>query len=332
MFYRKTNQNIRIRPKNSNELFMDIYSDRVDVFASCYLEERMVERFIYDNLQNIEIWQSIELENEQNSNRKTKCRKRISAYEQYKVCKESYIDRPENAYNSNDRFAISVKQIIELYTSDEKFKQVLNSGNFIYVDGKLCLNNAKYIDKQFSKIGLTEYALANKDECCLSFSMITTKQLDDASDLIVKSNINDKVSKAEELAENMSKYPSGLAETIKQMINDRNITLRELGMESFLQERTISRIINGNTEPTLQTLLGLCCGLKLEVPQIELLIGKSGRFLRDDVAQDVAYKLMLPYCSLTSLEEINLVLFKNNFELWGSKTEIKQYSTYFSDY
>lgn len=51
-----------------------------------------------------------------------------------------------------------------------KFRELLQSGQFLYVDAHFCINDPKYIiEDEYGFAHLTDYALMHIDECCLAF-------------------------------------------------------------------------------------------------------------------------------------------------------------------
>lgn len=321
------NLKIKIRYVNSADLYMYVYEDNVVVTASLYYKEEYIQRFILDSQSWINsAQQELLLENKDS---KLPHKRKITAPECYKVCKFDELKSSDSFDNSNDCFAVSFQKVIELYISNESFRQVIDSEEYIYIEDYVCLNREQYINKRPSKFEITEYGRSHKNECCFSLSMMTTKDLDNELNEKVPVAVKEGVERADIMAKMMSKYHGGFAETFKQLLSESGLTVRELSRRSFVQEKTINRIKKGN-DTTLQNLLALCCGLNLSVPQIELLLRKSGRFLRNEVAQDVAYKILLPYCSIMSIEEINLVLFRYGYDIWGSKCEVNEYSDYLS--
>lgn len=56
--------------------------------------------------------------------------------------------------------------------NNTKLKQTLLNKEILYVDGYFVINDAKYIDVEDGKKHLSQYALANRDECCLAFDSI----------------------------------------------------------------------------------------------------------------------------------------------------------------
>ena len=327
MYYDIINANtiIKVRNLNSDDLFMCIYEDKVVVSTSIYYEKDAVIRFILDSQDEISYWQKVI--SEKNKYLKSTQKKKIFAPDIYKVCRSCDYFGKENVANSNDRFAISFKQVISTYISNEIFRKIIDSGEYIYVDNNVCLNKATYINSRSGRLQMTDYGRSNKDECCLLYKMLTTKEMVKELEDKVPASIREGVSKAKDLAESMCKYHGDFTEIFRQMLDESGFSDKEVCIRSFIQRKTLERIKKGKNT-TLQTLLALCCGMNLSVPQIELLLQKSGIFLRSEVEQDVAYKLLLPYCSTMSLEEINLVLFANRYDLWGSKIEISEYSEY----
>ena len=61
---------------------------------------------------------------------------------------------------------------IRLSITDNRLITELQSKDYLYVDGHVCLNNDKYLVRKDGITKLSEYALNNIDECCLKFEYI----------------------------------------------------------------------------------------------------------------------------------------------------------------
>lgn len=52
---------------------------------------------------------------------------------------------------------------------NKDFRDAIDTCDFVYVEGHVCINNEKYIYSSDRGVGLTSYALSHMDECCLVF-------------------------------------------------------------------------------------------------------------------------------------------------------------------
>ena len=72
-------------------------------------------------------------------------------------------------------YIIEHKAVFELYFEDVQFREVINTGRFVFVENHLCLADRRYIRMgAVQKLGsprvwLTDYARNHIDECCLAF-------------------------------------------------------------------------------------------------------------------------------------------------------------------
>lgn len=92
--------------------------------------------------------------------------------------------------------------------------------------------------------------------------------------------------------------------------------------------KTIQRIRNDEDyQPTVQTVLGLCVGLKLPPPEAEMFLEKAGFNLNRRSRDEYIYKCILAACTENSIFEVNEMLEKNGLQPLGSDPEIS-YSNY----
>lgn len=56
-----------------------------------------------------------------------------------------------------------------------------------------------------------------------------------------------------------------IPQRIRNLTNERNITINELAKRSKLTQSTINNIINENKSPTLKTIVKICSGLNISV-------------------------------------------------------------------
>jgi hypothetical protein len=84
-------------------------------------------------------------------------------------------------------------------------------------------------------------------------------------------------------------------------------------------EKTIQRLRNDEDYPTtVQTVMGLCYGLRLTVPEAEMLFSKTDFSLRPTTPQNNAYRCALGACAENTIYEINEMLESYGYEPLGS--------------
>ena len=115
------------------------------------------------------------------------------------------------------------------------------------------------------------------------------------------------------------RYPGSFAETLVQLMKDRNMSNRKLADLSLVGEKTIQRIRNNEEYPTSkQTVLGLCVGLSLSTAEAEDFFGKSDFKLNTTKTEDYIYKCILGACTNNSIYAINEMLETHGVKQLGS--------------
>lgn len=72
--------------------------------------------------------------------------------------------------DKNESYTINESDGIKEYMSNPEFRRILDTGQFIYVEGHYCLNTSEYICYDyFGNPHLTEKAKTHMSECCLVF-------------------------------------------------------------------------------------------------------------------------------------------------------------------
>lgn len=243
---------------------------------------------------------------------------------------------------ANQTFTIPASDMIKAYCFDKNFRKAIDSGNFVYIDGHVCINFEKYICRTEDGVFLTAYALMHLDECCLVFrkgysyeslyqekeyySQIMYKmQLQPvAQEYSFEMNKHNKtllaqIQNARKSADSMRLYPGSFAETLVMLMKDKKMSVSKLADASLVGEKTIQRLRNEESyRTTLQTVLGLCFGLKLSVPEAEMLVEKTDFNIRPTIPQNNAYRCALAACAVNSIYEVNEMLVANGYEPFGS--------------
>ncbi|WP_246234885.1 DUF2800 domain-containing protein [Bacillus aquiflavi] len=76
------------------------------------------------------------------------------------------------ALKNNQTFSISAEDVLYEYATKPAFKKILDSGDYLYVNAHVCINDPKYVQRNSAGYAtLTEYARNHIDECCLIFDV-----------------------------------------------------------------------------------------------------------------------------------------------------------------
>lgn len=117
----------------------------------------------------------------------------------------------------------------------------------------------------------------------------------------------------------MHRYPGSFAETLVALQKDRKLSNKQLADRSLVGEKTIQRLRNNKTYPTsVQTVLALCIGLQLSLPEAEMFLGKTDFKLNSIKDEGYVYQCVLAVCAENSIYEINEMLKENGITPLGS--------------
>lgn len=247
-----------------------------------------------------------------------------------------------SALSDNQSFTISSVDLFKAYCLNKDFRKAIDTGRFVYIEGHVCLDNEKYIVRSDGQIKLTQYALSHIDECCFVFDkgysyeskyqgqkyytqmMYKTPEQPNAQEYSFELNAHNKIllsqiQGASKSANAMRLYPSAFSETLVQLMKERKLSNKKLADASLVGERTIQRLRNDEEYPTtVQTVLGLCYGLKLSVPEAEMLVEKTDFNIKPTNPQNYAYRCALSACAENSIYEINEMLESCGYIPFGS--------------
>lgn len=100
---------------------------------------------------------------------------------------------------------------------------------------------------------------------------------------------------------------------------ERKLSNKQLADLSLVGEKTIQRLRNDEEYPTsVQTVLGLCVGLKLPLPEAEIFLSKTDFKLNSMKGDGYVYQCVLGACAENSIYEINEMLEANGVQPLGS--------------
>ena len=97
-----------------------------------------------------------------------------------------------------------------------------------------------------------------------------------------------------------------------------------LADRSLVGEKTIQCLRNDEEYPTsVQTVLALCVGLKLPLPEAEMFLGKTDFKLNSLKGEGYVYLCVMGACAENSIYEINEMLKENGITPLGSDPDLQ---------
>lgn len=218
-----------------------------------------------------------------------------------------------------------------------KFRELLQSGQFLYVDAHFCINDPKYImEDEYGFAHLTDYALMHIDECCIAFEIkkrpnryfgidyytecvLYRDILADAllevtyGDLPQNATIQERANvlkaEANRNANILRKLPATFGDTLVAHMERLDVTEEKLEELAQVSVRTIQRMRNEiGYKPKYKTLIAVCIGLHLPPMLSKDLIRKSGVTTAVGFYEDIAYEMLLDSNYRNSIYECNEIL------------------------
>ncbi len=230
----------------------------------------------------------------------------------------------KGALASNETFTVSYKDIYQKVAGQSQLLMEFMTNKYEFVENHLCINSPKFLEKdETGNLILSDYALCHMDECCVKFKYRTINGFADGSefglmcylsrdcskelefDLEIQSNpakvladpkMEERYSihqaNVEEVLKNITFMKFG--EIIKYLMGYLSISIKELEIDSGLNERTIRRYINGENKVTeKRTVVALLRTLNLPYKICESAIKQSDvSFKFGDPEDDALFTVM----------------------------------------
>lgn len=194
----------------------------------------------------------------------------------------------KGALKLNQTFTISAVDAAIQRLANLELRYKTKNGDYLFVDNHYVYNAPLYVQYGYSgSLELTDYARAHMDECCLVFDLsIKYKVLPDyhsvcflnreESDVTFEVNYHNGYQNApqerqiamrkKQMAEWMDirdKMTDNPGQCMKLLLDWRGKKYTELADSIDLNAKTISRIVNGENDPKLETAVLICFALNL---------------------------------------------------------------------
>lgn len=199
----------------------------------------------------------------------------------------------KGSLKNNQTFSISEKDALIQGFIDPNLKEILDSGNYIFVDSHFCINHPKYVQYDiWGQAYLTDHARYNMHECCLVFDIVFDRPVgkfneefyykcilfkDATTDIIYEARFSDDsinndidaqaqaiMSYSKDVAKILQAMPGNFPTALVYLMEWKGVTNEELAEKTFLDTRTIQRLRNDfDNKTSIETVIAVCIGLQL---------------------------------------------------------------------
>lgn len=246
---------------------------------------------------------------------------------------------PEGILERNQTFTISLQEAAMEYSRNGRFRELVDSGYYVYVEGKFCQNKREYIRKaRNGKLAMTEEARQHTESCCLRFEYTSDaskvryaagrfnrepaqsgkKHILVAPQSAAEPGQFDPQDFLKEAAwvTSVRKKIGGMDfnEALVALMKERKCTIERLEEKTMISGRTISRLRNDPAyDVTWAHVVALSVGLNLPPAISNDLLAKAGLQLRNNVAHNI-YSMVLSTCYMLDIGTVNGYLIKMGLE------------------
>ena len=243
---------------------------------------------------------------------------------------------PEGVLTRNQTFLIGAKDAVKLFAQNEKFRELISSGAYIYVEGRFCVNKEEYVRRgEDGKPCLTEYARLHTEVCCLRFDregsvenpeyhwgelhlesggarqFVRNGQTIYCPQCAAEPGLCDPAAfKAEmEWSVAVRRMISGMefGEALKVLMNVRDISVEQMESASGLSTSTVKRLRAGQ-EASVEQIVAIAVALQLPPTVSEDLLAMCDIRLDRNCTKNTAYQLILMTQYRSDIEQVNAFL------------------------
>ncbi|GIW48976.1 MAG: hypothetical protein KatS3mg079_452 [Caloramator sp.] len=234
----------------------------------------------------------------------------------------------------NQTFSISAIDAAIQSFIDPELSALIKEGSYIYVDSHFVLKHPKYVTRDENGYAiLTDYARTHMEECCLVFDLSIKSGFkesyhsecflnrDKGSNIDFELKFNNGFQYAsqekkikiladvlEEEARIFNELPNSYTKSLEMVIEWRGVTYKELEEMTLLNEKTIRRIVNGETNGSIESLIVICLALNLPPMISNHIISKSPHSLNLNNRDHQWYNFVLTCQYTKSMDEIRQFL------------------------
>ena len=234
----------------------------------------------------------------------------------------------------NQTFSIGAEDAAIQSITNPEMAALVRDGSYIYVDSHFVLNHPKYITRDiFGQTVLTDYARNHMEECCLVFELSVKSGCKERyyTECFLNrdktSNIDFDIKycngfeyatpekKAEILADTLAdemrvynELPTSFTKSLQMVFAWKNVTFVEIEKRTMLSSKTVSRIVNGENQGSINSIILICLGLHLPPEISKHIIDKSPFSLSFSNQSHLWYNFVLTHLYTKSMAEIRAFL------------------------
>ncbi len=234
----------------------------------------------------------------------------------------------------NQTFSIGAEDAAIQSITNPEMAALVRDGSYIYVDSHFVLNHPKYITRDiFGQTVLTDYARNHMEECCLVFELSVKSGCKERyyTECFLNrdktSNIDFDIKycngfeyatpekKAEILADTLAdemrvynELPTSFTKSLQMVFAWKNVTFVEIEKRTMLSSKTVSRIVNGENQGSINSIILICLGLHLPPEISKHIIDKSPFSLSFSNQSHLWYNFVLTHLYTKSMVEIRAFL------------------------
>lgn len=232
----------------------------------------------------------------------------------------------EESFSKDTTFVIDRDTAFAEYNRNKKFRDVLRTGKYVYVDGHFCINDPDYVTQDYDgNLQLTMWARRHIDQCCLRFREVYRQKSTgkyEFGSLHCDESYNEKYfsltnaggnapfdlrASLEAYAAMTGSLPSGFGSTLTAHMEMRSMSVEALAEAAALSPRTITRLRNDQfDEISSDHVMGVCIGLGLPPLSARDLFDKAGVKLKGK--RRMMFSFILDTGCAHSIEEVNKLL------------------------
>ena len=219
-------------------------------------------------------------------------------------------------------YTVSFKDLMRLYAENEKLREGLKKGIFVYAGGFVCVNSPEYVRlNEYHMYELTDSARARVDECCLRFHITYSRRDErgyrygvlfcDEKELTYKSSLAELcdcetgiIGTAFSAYYAIRDLPIQFSDTVKYYREKAGLMEYELADKSGIAEKTVHRIEEGLTKDvSLSIVLRLAKVFKLKATYLSDFLRKA-RFVPDDSPAGRSLEFIMFYFDRLSVDDL----------------------------
>lgn len=239
---------------------------------------------------------------------------------------------PEHSEQRNDTYVIRRREMMDLYRRDPAFRGQMSAGDFVWVDGHVCLNDSQYLRREKNGACLTPWANAHVDACCLRFgreylkgreSVLLFGRLNSSEEYNRQYNeyLDRRMSltsrqRAEKRDRLMRSLPNAFCDALRYLMENRDggkITIEELAAAAQVSRKTIERYRKEDQRAYQEDkVIAICIALHLPPWLSRTLLDKARITVRNHGPRGY-YGEILDCCFMDSVGDVQRYLEENGY-------------------